>query len=248
MSFLLDPYRFGGGDGGGGDPSGIQFVGSKTYKFSSGSPTFDFSSLSGGVGQAEPDDFYLAWASECEATAAVPGYSAPAGGIGNLLSQRINNVKDNASRLDYGFVVDPETDSGQWTTSGSKSRMCHLLLFRGVDQTTPLDVTHVNHSASGTGLPNLGAITPVTDGSLIVGLGAGTSANSAIDFDDPIDGSTRRLKDNYSYNASSRIMFMCVSKLWNAGDGAFDPDQFTASENDSYGGTLGTTLALRPVG
>lgn len=227
--------------------SGIIFVGQKTLKWSSGNQTLDFLNLNDGAGQAQDGDFFLAWATECAATAGVPGYGGPSGNIGNLLHSRQNDSRDNASRLDYGFIDDAASDDVVWYVSFNRSRMGHVMVFRNVDPTTPLDVTTVTSSGINNILPNPPSITPVTDGALIVHIGSGTAPIGSVNFSEPSDGSASILRNNYEYSAVGRIISMAATKAWSSGDGAFNPDQYSGFSNRTDGARHAVTLALRPA-
>lgn len=228
-------------------PANIEFVGAKTYKFSSGSPTFNFAGLTGGIGQAQNGDYFLAWITEVASTAGVAGYTAPPGGLGNIHNQRLDDSRDNASRLDHGFINDAATDGGQWHTSLTRTRLGVLLVFRGVNPTTPLDVASVPYGALSTRIPNLPPITPATNGSKIIAIGSGSGPIGPNNYADPADGSSVLIKDNYEHSTVGRAIFMAVSKAWSTGDGAFDPEPWGGFTNGTDGAAIGVTLAMRPV-
>lgn len=117
-------------------------------------------------------------------------------------------------------------------------------VFRGVDSTTPLDVTTVYASGTASGRPNPGAVTPATAGAWIIWTGASAAA-TGVAFTAPSGFSTNWLGKTQSdtYDVTQGAGYYTG---WTSG--SYDPAAITA------GGTTGSTdswvaetLVLRPA-
>lgn len=145
----------------------------------------------------------------------------------------------------YKFMgATPDTSvivSGTGSTADGGAGTIHV--FRGVDTTTPLDVTTVTGSSGTTTRPDPGAITPVTAGAWIVAAGAGGNtggASTTFSSSDLTSFITISSNDTYDVTVGGGIKTDWTS-------GAFDPAQFTYSGTDStLFSNRSLTLALRP--
>lgn len=131
-------------------------------------------------------------------------------------------------------------------TGGSRSTAdagtIAVQVWRGVNATTPFDVTHTTATTTTSVLCNPPAITPITSGAVIVTGGAGahnvgaeTFANSELeDFLTVGSGDTNDATIGLGYH------------VWTSGE--FDPAQFTFGGTDSTSfSSASVTLALRPA-
>jgi len=172
-----------------------------------------------------------------------PAVTTPSG-YSTLTVQRDNSgTYDTTHQVSYKFmgatpdtsVNIPPSTSGQW--GGSYT----IQVFSGVDQTTPLDVTSVYATGTGTARANPPAITPTTVGAWIVAMGSGADTTGAVYTSSDLSGF---LSSVGSDNIDSMTGAGYYSS-WTSG--AFDPAQFaggTTSASDSW---VATTLALRPA-
>lgn len=113
--------------------------------------------------------------------------------------------------------------------------------FRGVDQTTPMDVAAVSANSSNDGQPDPPAITPVTSGAVVVA--AGNAANSDIPavtssdltaFVDVVTADTKDCAAGQGYIE------------W-GGSGAVDPAKFGGGTTSGTSSWAAGCLALRPA-
>ena len=116
-------------------------------------------------------------------------------------------------------------------------------VWRGVDTTTPLDVTPTTAIApnpdSGS-RPNNPSITPATAGAVVIAaLGFGRSDSTPSTYTDP-DGYENLVTKGQSDN--SKCSASVASKFW-SGSGAEDPGEWTFN----YYTWAATTIALRPL-
>jgi hypothetical protein len=133
------------------------------------------------------------------------------------------------------------TVSGTGSTADAGTVVIHV--FRGVDETTPLDVSAVPASGNNSANANPPAITPTTSGAWIVAGGSAAHADGVDTFTstDLSNFRTAGADDNYD------VTIGAGTAEWSSG--AFDPAQFgwtgTASTANSW---AAYTLALRPDG
>lgn len=128
------------------------------------------------------------------------------------------------------------------TGSGVDGGAVAIHVWRGIDTTTPLDITTIANIQTNTGIPNPPAVTPVTANAVI--LVAAASAHNG---------------GNDTYTATQLANFLTVGEGGDTNDatvglgsfdwvsGSFDPNPFTWSQVDSTSySTISATLTLRP--
>lgn len=117
-------------------------------------------------------------------------------------------------------------------------------VFRGVDATTPLDVTSTYATGTATGRPNPAAITPVTAGAWIMAFYASAAATGAA-YTAPTDFATDWLGGTQADTAD------CMAGAgyytgWTSG--SYDPAAITAGgTTNAADAWTATTIALRPI-
>jgi hypothetical protein len=230
--------------------SHIAFVGGMTYSLagstSTGATITVGGSLSGGLGaQTQAGDLMLI----CYGVGSTADHSGRsitgATSIANLYANGTSNdasvtaAYKFASGASESIVVGPTGQSG---CDGAIS----IMVFRGVNTTTPLDVTSTTATSTSDAKPNPAAITPATGGAFIVcmGVGAGSlsgSGNVAITL-------TSSDLTNFIQVVAAGSTKSCACgmgyKAWSSG--AFDPAQFGGSVASTTG-SVAVTVALRPI-
>jgi hypothetical protein len=164
-------------------------------------------------------------------------------------TQALDNYADDTfdTNLQIGrkfMGVTPDTTvtitGGTGSTADGGAVAIHA--WRGIDTTTPLDVTTQSINEINTGIPNPPATTPSTANSVIL-VAAGSAHNGGTD----------------TYTAAQLANFLTVGQGGNTNDatvglgsfdwvsGSFDPNAFTWSQTDSTSfSTISATLTLRP--
>lgn len=153
-----------------------------------------------------------------------------------------------------GDPVDTEAVGNGIFQSGLYRMVYQILVFSGVDVTNPLDVVSTLATGQNSPIPNPPAITPTTDGSLVLslvasGLKLDTGAVPEMTVTPPSG------LDLLSWNASKHtsatygIGIGAASKDWGISDGTLDPGSWagmvtTVTNNCSW---IALTLALRPA-
>lgn len=122
-------------------------------------------------------------------------------------------------------------DAQRWTVQ----------VWRGVDPTTPLDVTPVSASGTATGRPNPGSITPTTSGAFVGIIGAGAAATGAA-YTAPANYTTNFLTGTTA--DTNDAMIGSGYRSWTSG--AEDPAAYTGGTTNAADSWAAFTYALRP--
>ena len=126
---------------------------------------------------------------------------------------------------------------------GSEQGSYLVMVFRGVDITTPLDVAIAGAAGADTKHFNPPAVTPITPGALLVfgggwnnGGGGGSAANP---------GDSEQLVQAIPGGNQNICGAIDFYSGWVSG--AYDPVAFTNNDNNTFGGWTAFTMALRPA-
>lgn len=121
-----------------------------------------------------------------------------------------------------------------------------IYVFRGVDTSTPLDVTPVTAGAINTGIANAGAISPSSDGAWIVAVAAAAVAAGAA-FTNPsgMSATTNHFRSaTITTTTNDANIGVALKTDW--ASGSFDPAAFGGSTSTNTGSWAAVTIALRP--
>lgn len=132
-------------------------------------------------------------------------------------------------------------DVGSNVTNGGAGR---ILILRGVNTTTPLDVAAVPASDVGGNLANPAAITPQTANALIAAFLAGANDNTVTAATGPANMAT--FGHSSGGGNSRRLQVGVATQVW-GGSGAFDPDPWTGTDNDADDSWGALSIAFRPA-
>ena len=121
-----------------------------------------------------------------------------------------------------------------------------IYVFRGVDPTTPMDVTPVVAGAINTGKANAPAITPSTDGAWIVVFGgAAVAAGAVFTNAGDLSNTTNHFRSaTITTTTNDANIVGGIKTDWVSGP--FDPTIFGGSTTTNTGSWSATTIALRP--
>lgn len=179
------------------------------------------------------------------ARASVVAVTAPAT-YNNLTAQRTTaTTYDTNVQVSYKFM--PATPDSVVTIpaqgNAADGQSYAVQVFRGVDPSTPLDVTPTYATGSGTNNnPNPAAITPVTAGTWIVVCGGGAAANGTTLF------TTGTLTDFLTENGADTNDATVGAGYYDAWtSGAYDPAAFGGGSANAANSWGATTIALRPA-
>jgi hypothetical protein len=118
--------------------------------------------------------------------------------------------------------------------------------FRGVDPTTPLDVSAVGDRGTGTSVPNPPAITPTTSGAWPVAVGAGSAAaGAAYTVGTNLSSTTNHFRSLNHAETNDIAIGMGFATNWSSG--AHDPGAWGGGNVNAANSWAAITLALRPL-
>ena len=118
-----------------------------------------------------------------------------------------------------------------------------VMVFRGVHATTPLDVSAVSASGTGTGRFDAAQITPTTGGSWIIIAGGGSAATGSA-YTAPADFSTNWQAPSAGADTNDAMAAMGYYTGWSSG--AYNPAAVTGGTTNSVDSWASWTIALRP--
>lgn len=225
----------------------IQFVGGTTGVLnSSTAATYSVSltSLTGGIASAPADGDLIVIASS---TSGVGSRSPGVNTAGYTLVQELQSVDTRTSTIDVAYKVAVASSDTSVTMDGNGNagfgNSTVVMVFRGVDTTTPMDVLRTTATGTNGSRPNNAAITPVTSGAWIVACGAATGDTTPTAFTGPT-GMTGFRTAPSTGSTSSSISGMAYT-TWTTG--AYDPAAWTGGESTTSDSWTAVTLALRPA-
>jgi len=210
----------------------------------------DFTNPGGGAVTPATGDFIL--------VIAVSGSSVNHTGLRTAITSNSTGAFTNATALQiavsdtnycssgcvYQFKGASDTTVNLPGVTGVPNTVANILLaLRGVNATTPLDVTPTTVATASTGQPNCPSITPVTAGALLIEI-AGAAQGTGTAFSAPSD-MTAGFKAFEMLNGVDTAVAMAIKNDWTTG--AFDPAAWTGSTTSTSDSCVGYTLAIRPA-
>ena len=163
----------------------------------------------------------------------------------NLTKIAANDTYDTNLVVGYkrmGSTPDTSVQvSGTLDTADAGAVVVHV--FRGVDETSPLDVTSITATGTDSVLCNPGAITPTTAGAWIIAGGAGAHIGGTEIYSSSDLTSFRTVGANDTYDVT---VGAGLKTDWTSGP--FDPAAFTWSDSSATSYSWAAyTIALRPA-
>lgn len=234
----------------------IEYVGGVTGSrpgVASGSTTQSLTSLTGGIASAPAEgDLVVVWVSIGSAGAYYAGAELPVSGDSSgefsrdALQSQTAATYDPYAQLSWQIQgATPDTQVTIPTTGGQQNaQLWTVQVFRGVDSSTPFDVTSVDATGTATGRPDPAAITPSTAGAWILWLGASAATTGAV-YTAPTDFATNWLGGSRadSYDSMSGAGYYTG---WTSG--SYDPAAITAGGTaNAVDSWVAKTVALRPA-
>jgi hypothetical protein len=222
---------------------GIRFVGGATALNSGQTPTFNLTSLSGGLSTAPvTGDIVIAciafnFPQDRNIQCTTSGYTE----IADLYADSSN---DSQLGVYFKVLTSDETsvafDIG--TTFAASSFAVHV--WRGVDSTTPLDATTTTATGTSSGRPDAPAITTVTSNAVVIAVGA----NAGSTFSQALSSLTVPSgMENFYQSTVSSNRGIGIASTYRPTAGAYDPPAFGGGSSSSSNSFCAATLALRPA-
>lgn len=220
--------------------AGIQYVGGKTADGAVTSYTVSLTDLTGGLASA-PAAGDIVIVTHCLAGSSDFNMEVTTSGYVEVAD--IYSADTYATNLGVFYKVmggTPDTDV-TLTSSGTSTwgRCVSIHVWRGVDTTTPMDVTATTATGANSGQPNPPAITPTTGGAVIVVAG-GAADTSSITLTSSLDNFRTETNDPGTFAASVGL----GSVSWTGG--SYDPPAWGGVVS-SFASWAAVTMALRPA-
>lgn len=228
---------------GAGSSEGLRFVGGQTNTDvgATGTKSINFA-LTGGLA-ATPEAGDIVLVAVTYGSNNIDRDIAVTTGYTELCDLFTDNSFDNNFAVFYKIM--PGTPDTSFTAtlpiSTTEGFVCAIHVWRGVDQSTPIDVTSVTASSTTTIRPDPAAITPVTPGAVIVVAGGGSTDSGAAYTSSDLSNFVTAFGDD-TYDSSIGM----GSYAWTSG--SFNPAQFAGGGMDNNTWTSNSiTIALRPA-
>jgi hypothetical protein len=198
------------------------------------------------------NDFVLVVINNASTTNRPDGTLSPTGYTGiyspNLYQNDSHDVNAQASYKFMGST--PDTTIGIRASNATTAGVAYTIhVLRGVDTTTPFDVTPTSAQSNNSGLPNAPSIEPVTAGAwlLISGMAAhatGTAASATPPTG--MSGTTNHYRTALLTTTSNDPVIATGLKTdWSSG--AYDPAAFGGFNTTNTGSWAAMSIALRPA-
>lgn len=222
----------------------ILYVGGKTWSRAGATTTTNVSltDLTGGIASAPAENDYVVvmqgiGSNADRAVATTSGYTELADIYANGTTYDANLGVDAKF---MGSTPDTTVTIGS-SGSANDAQAARIMVFRGVDLTTPMDVAVVTATGTGTAKPNPGAITPITTGAVGVFSGAQAAATAAA-----LTSSDLTAFASVNQADTNDIAVGAGYIEW-SGSGAMDPAVFGGGSNNSANSWAAVSIALRPA-
>jgi hypothetical protein len=227
----------------------IEFVGYTTMATAVGNPTQTFSvtGLQSGISSTmSQGDLVVVFSGWSSGTNGDPGVVTPAATeVADLYVSGTNDANMSAAYF-FAGASPPTSITVNTFASGASASGAIVLVFRGVDATTPLDVTSTTATNNANNDPNPPAITPVTSGAWVViggltALGANLGGFTYPSGYLPVAAQT-------TTQGSARGMIIGGAYKANVTPGVSeDPGAFIATNGGATSTWAAITMALRPA-
>jgi hypothetical protein len=219
------------------------FVGSQSFgRAGSTSSTNVGFALSDGTGETVPqagDLVLLTIAHGAETTTLM---TAPSG-YTQLARFAISDSNDTVMYVGYKIMgVTPDTTFPVVSSlSTANAQTAIVFVFRGVDATTPIDVTTTTATGTNGRQANPPAITPVTTNSTVVAIGAGAHTATSVNYTTADLTKFKTLFSTDTYDIVHGVGYF----EWTSG--TYDPVAFSTSSSSTSDSWCAATVALRPA-
>lgn len=169
----------------------------------------------------------------------------------NLYGISGNDTASLFQSVNYRFCTGGETaiNCSGFNASIRYGRVALAHVWRGVDETTQMDVTAVSGLGINTGRPDPQPITPITPGAVVVVAGAGGTYATGVglsNFVAPTSYAFNMVGHRSGTNVSgSGITSAIFARYWSGFD-VEDPGAFTSGSAATQNAWTAVTIALRP--
>jgi hypothetical protein len=229
--------------------STIVYVGGATGTGTGATYSVSLTSLTGGIASA---------AAEGDIVIVTTGWAGPSASNGNpgVTTSGYTELSDiygsdtRSANLSVDWKIMSSTPDTSVTVSGYNNAAYGgatvVQVFRGVDQSTPIDVTTTTATGTNSNLANAAAITPTNAGALILACGIGTTDSTPTAKTLP---STTEIAYplQVSGTGSTNSAIAAMFAIYYSQSAAYDPAAWSGGENDTTNDSRAiATVALRP--
>jgi hypothetical protein len=223
----------------------LEYVGGVSGSGGSSDYNIDLTSLSGGIDSSvQEGDLVIVAVGIARLGTANPGVVTS--GYTEVANLFANDSRDTSFSVNWKVMGATPDTSVTVTGSGSISypSVAVVHVWRGVDTTTPMDVTPTTATGTNSAIPDAPAITPVTTGAVVVtaGLASGTNEDHSVTAP---TGYENQVNTSFRPATGSAIIGI-ASKAW-SGAGAEDPAAWTDWETSTGESWCAVTMAIRPA-
>lgn len=222
------------------------YVGGTSGGGTESSYSISLTALTGGVASAPIEgDLVIVATGWTQTSDGTPGVTSPTG-FTELVELYSNDTRDANLSVSYKFMeMTPDssiTVLGPNSAAYGGSTVVHV--WRGVDQTTPMDVTHTTATGTNASRPNPPSITPATADAIIIAAGLGTGGTGQSAFTIP-SGMTNAVSYKHDGTTGDCSAFLCSYNSWVSG--SYDPAAATGGTTTTQDSWVAVTLVLRPA-
>lgn len=229
--------------------SSLQFVGGLAGASATGSaPSYSLTSLTGGIGSAPIEGDLVIVVAGWSGGADDTPFMLTAGYTAAHTDLYADDAHDPNMGVWYKFMGSTPDTTVQPGAAGGfvVASACAVQVWRGVDQTTPMDVTPTTATGIDSGLPNSPSVTPVTLGAAIISCALGTTETGG--YSSPT-APANMLSGRFTARSTGTFMgcasFIAAKTGWVSG--AFDPDPWTGGTSSASESWAASTIVLRPA-
>lgn len=225
----------------------ISYVGGYAINSSAGSiSSISLTSLAGGSGSAPiENDLVIVAVNNNKAlnTSSYPvidtsGYNT----IAQIFSDDSNEVQAIVSYKLMGST--PDTAISFSNIDNGRGCVAAVYVWRGINLSSPLDVTSVSTTAIDSAVPDPASITPTTAGSVVIAIGMSAYGNSSFEITAVSSGySNSLITSGNAGGTTARASIGLGSKAWTSG--AENPGVYTTAGTATTASWGALTLALR---
>ena len=176
------------------------------------------------------------------------GALTPSGYTASITSLYANDSNDVNLQVAYKVMgVTPDTTVAIPASNATTAGVAYAIyVFRGLDNTTPLDVNPAVASATNSGKANAPPITPATDGAWIFVVGAAAVAAGAVFTNaGDLSATTNHFRSaTITTTTNDANIVGGIKTDWVSGE--FNPIVFGGSTTTNTGSWAAVTIALRP--
>ena len=219
-------------------------VGSKTTGWNGtvSNQTVSLTDLTGGTDTSPQDGDFVVLQYACGSSSGTPTLTVVTSGYTSRAAMFADDSADTTVIVQTKFMSGTPDTSIQVSGTGATANAgaVTIMVFRGVDPTTPIDVAAVTKTGISGGRPTADPITPITDGAVILVLGAAASSVTATVF-------TSGLSNFITSIRGDTVSVTIGAGTYNWISGTYTPVQWLGNNTTASSSWAAATLALRPA-